>query len=343
MSTEVASKQSENKAREHVWGWPWVIPLMPFVWLYWAVRSTVRFFIGGGLKWMWDEFICFFFLTIDYVAGVPKIVYFITTGPMVHFHPLTWGLFILAAIQSYSGAEQQWVGIVMILLLLYSGITIYFNAPFKAFMKLLGFVFILIPLADYGLAMSSTKLDEWLSGHNVWRLVSWFERGFLRPIYDEIAELDTGIASGTLVLMGTLFSLIVGYDIFKSLLDNRWGFDGERLYRWKFGETEESFATYYEDTQLVIPDIFEAAFGFAAMVFGIAAGNRRVTTLKNIPFLALPGRRALIQRIIAGKQIEPGAQEANAATPEGDARPLVRTAHQELGDGDGGLGDGGGM
>ena len=254
---------------------------------------------------MWDEFLLHIACQCERdESGNPTIIYFITVHDFVHFHPMIWGGFGLAAYLQWAGqGAADTVGLALIGLLLWSGLTVTVDLPFRRFVKVIT-VMALIVGADFGLSVAAERLDAALVASNWPKLAHWAERGVLRPIGDFITQLDTSVSVGFLVLFSTIWTLVVGYHLIYAVLFNRYGFDGEHLIHWILGESQRMLPVYYQKTVLRHRDLLESAFGFASMNIGVNKGAESID-LDNVPFMALPGRQAQVSHIIARKAVDP--------------------------------------
>jgi len=291
---------------------PWLWPLLPIFLIGWLAR--------GGTKYLWDEFFCFLFMDFEYDQdGNPVMVYFLSMSPWVHFHPLAWGPLALAGVlnfldpASYPQA-REFAGLAVVLLGILCGLTVSIDLPFKAFWAAVVVLFVVIPLADFGLATLADLADNNLVAQGWPELFAWAERGLLRPAWDGIEWLDLGVPPGWLVLFSIPWSAVVIYHLIQSLLDDRYGYDGQNLVRWKFGEGSASEPTYYSKAQVRTTDILEGMWGFASVLFGSGKGS---TLLESIPMLGLPGRKDKFDRIRAGHAILPGEQHEEGGLSDG--------------------------
>ena len=291
---------------------PWLWPLLPIFVVGWLAR--------GGTKYLWDEFLCFLFMDFEYDdRGNPTMVYFMSMSQWVHFHPLSWGPLTLASIVTFLDPAaypqaREFAGLAVVLLVILCGMAVSIDLPFKTFWIVLGVIFVIIPLADFGLATLADTVDARLVGQGWPELFSWAERGILRPAWDGIKWLDTGVSPGWLVLFSIPWTVVVVYHLVLSLLDDRYGYDGQNLVRWKFGEGSASEPTYYSKAQVRTTDILEGMWGFASVLFGSGKGS---TLLRTIPMLGLPGRKDKFDRIRAGHAILPGEQHEEGGLTEG--------------------------
>jgi hypothetical protein len=291
---------------------PWLWPLLPVFLIGWLAR--------GGLRYLWDEFLCFLFMDFEYDKdGNPVMVYFMSMSPWTHFHPLSWGPLVLAGIltvldpATYPQAREI-AGLVVVLQVIQCGLAVSIDLPFKSFWISVIVVFAFVPLADFGLATLADVVDARLVGQGWPELFSWAERGVLRPAWDGIQWLDTGVSPGWLVLFSIPWTVVVVYHLILSLLDDRYGYDGQNLVRWKFGEGSASEPTYYSKAQVRTTDMLEGMWGFASVLFG---SGKNSTLLRNIPMLGLPGRKDKFDRIRAGHAILPSEQREDGGLSDG--------------------------
>ena len=271
-------------------------PLLPLL--------AIRWMALGGWRWTWDEFLVH--LAGDCEKddrGNPSIIYFCSMHDFVHFHPLVWGGWALSAYLYWRGpAAADAAGLWLIALLLWSGLTVTLDIPFRRAVKV-AVIIALIVGADLGLKFGAERLDAVLAASNYPRVLSWAERGLLHPLWDLISGIDTSVSVGFLMLFSTIWTLVVAYHVVSAVLFNRYGFDGEHLIHWVLGEEQKMTPVYYQKTVLRQRDLLEGAFGFASMTIGTGKGES--ITLDNIPFMALNGRQAQLSHIIANKAVDP--------------------------------------
>jgi len=286
-----------EKKRKSVLRRPWMWPLLPFL--------AVKWMIFGGWKWTWDEFLIHLACQVDKDEdGNPSIIYFVTFCDLVHFHPMVWGGFGLAAYLASAGQQAaDLVGLLYVALFCWCGLTVTVNLPFRRLVRVIT-VIALIVGADFGLSVAAERLDATLVAANWPRLAFWAEQGALRPIRDFITQLDTGASVGFLVIFSIIWSVVVGYFVVYAILFKRFGFDGEHLIHWELGESQRMTPVYYQGSVLRQRDILEGIFGFSSMSIGTGKGSESIS-LDNIPFMALPGRQAQVSHIIARKAVDP--------------------------------------
>jgi hypothetical protein len=318
------NNQEGEKKKKSLLRRPWLWPLIPYFVVRWIAR--------GGIRWLWDEFLCHLFLTFEYDSkGKPKAVHFVTLTKFIHFHISTWSSWLLLGLMMAfpDRTIADVVGLTLLGISLYSFVVVFLDFPFKRFVAV-GALLLLLPLTDLGLSVGSKLVDNLLAAWNLPRLASWGERGVIFPLRDFLLWLDTSVGFGFALLWSIGWSGLVLFHLVNGVMFTRFTFDGERLYRWEFGagDNSKSWATYYRGTSLAVTDMLEAIFGFASLQIGVEEGKGEAMNLENIPFLAFRGRRAKVNYLIARHDVEPGERgELNDENPG-----QLRIPHRAPGD-----------
>lgn len=265
--------------------------------LWWAVNIPllgIPAILVAGPRRMWDEFFSYALGTYKRDRETKHLLWirWVNYPDCVHFHYLVWGCFLLGFLQWVApqvglqnvftpfGVATTVLSLVLMCLLIY-----FKDTPIWSLVRLC-IIVALIFIADVGVRLGMGRLDNFFDGlganggwgrmldYTVGLIPEALKGGVISPIWDFYVWLRPEGSPGLWVLIGLIVAVILAKPIFLAVMRNRKEMDSANLKEVSFGESVADEPISMRRSAIVIPDIFEAIFGFCDFSLKVQGGTK---------------------------------------------------------------------
>jgi hypothetical protein len=322
--------------------WAFKIVLAPLLIPVWYLPlGLYRLTRYGVRKFIWDDFLSFIVGSVIRNPQTRRVesIRFCTYGDMVHFHYAIWGSVICAILAWWKPEWRDELAPFLVLLPIWCLIVVKWEFPFDKIWKPALALFVLVPLADFGIYKGTEWLTSvvfpWLEANASWLgitsgMAGGYEAVWLwRKVFHLFAfEASAGTHLFAAVGWGLFFIVSVG----EAWVYNRYEIDEKDLYRLQFFKGESREPVYMRGIRIVIKDVLETMpFGFASLVIRI---NGRDRVLRNVPGLAFQAWLRGAMDALINASPNQGMESAPAPRKKGETEEDLAVSFKEMRGGD---------